>query len=142
MKVGLTLLFSLAFNHQTARFQFGDIFHFSCTALNTFNKRWSFDNFVSGIPPSLLFKTISRDQLSETSVSSSSLVPTVILYLSRLWFIVVPSDILCLPRFWYIKLVSECCLMPNEQYFSYIMVRISCIHSDVNNDRFVLNQHA
>jgi hypothetical protein len=46
----------------------------------------SFDNFVSGIPHSLLFKTTSRDQLSETSVSSSSLVPTVILYLSRLRF--------------------------------------------------------
>jgi hypothetical protein len=31
------------------------------------------DNLVSGIPPSLLFKTINRDQLSETSISSSSL---------------------------------------------------------------------
>jgi hypothetical protein len=29
------------------------------------------DNFVSGIPPSLLFKTINPDQMSETSISSS-----------------------------------------------------------------------
>lgn len=48
-------------------FQFGNILQFSCTAPNAFiyNKRC----IVSGIPPSLLFKTINHDELSETSFS-------------------------------------------------------------------------
>jgi len=38
--------------------------------------------------------------------------------------------------------VSDSCLMPNEQYFSYIMARASCIRLDDDNIHFLLDQYA
>ena len=38
------------------------------------------DNYVSGVPPSLLFKTTNPDQLSETSISSSYLLSLLFLF--------------------------------------------------------------
>ena len=39
------------------------------------------------------------------------------------------------------KCVGNCCLMPNEQYFSYIMTRTSCIRWYDDDVNFVLNKH-
>jgi hypothetical protein len=79
-------LLTLVLNHQTTRFQFGNIFHFSCTALDAFfyNKG---DIFVNGTPSSLLFNTINRDQLSETSISSSYLTSFFLFFVDLLEFV-------------------------------------------------------
>ena len=49
--------------HSIARLPFGDIIHISCTAVSISKG----DNVVSGIQPSLLFKTIKYDQLSPST---------------------------------------------------------------------------
>ena len=46
------------------------------------------DNLVSGIPPSLLFKTIKRDQLLENSISSSYLL-SFFLFLGFIWNLLI-----------------------------------------------------